>query len=296
MLVPVLALVAAALLGVSAVLMHRGALLAPPCRRGPALLRLLVAQPVWLGGATLMAAGLAAQAIALSLGQLTVVEPLLTTSLLFGLPLSAATLHVRFGPRELLASVAVVGGIALFLLVGTPYGGGTSAPLHDWAVAGGVVAVVALAAVVVGHRYGAVGRAAGLATAGGSLTGLVDALMRSVGASATSERFGLLLTWEPYALVAVGVVSLVLLQHAFREGHLQESLPASVSSEPVVGSLLGIVVLHEHLDVSAVGAVLLLAATALMVFGIATLGSSPLVAGDDEREHAVQRVRERIGA
>lgn len=291
MLVPVLALLAAALLGVAAVLMHRGALLAPPCAGGLPLVRALMRRRVWLFGAALMLAGLGLQAAALTLGQLTVVEPLLTTSLLFGLPLSARTMHLRFRTRELLSAVCVVAGIALFLAIGTPHGGRTTAPGGTWAVAAGLVGLLAIAAVGFGVRFGAVGRATGLATAGGVLTGLVDALMRSVGATATRSHFQVLLSWMPYALVAVGLLSLVLLQHAYREGHLRESLPAAASSEPVVGSLLGILVLGEHLDVSAVGIVGLVFAAGLMVGGIVELGRSPLVAGDDVgRDEAMERM------
>lgn len=277
MLVPLLALLAAALLGGSAVLTHRGAAFAPPSRHGLALLRVLARQRIWVVGAVLGVLGVGAQATALATGPLTLVEPLLTTSLLFGLPVSALTLGGRFGVREWGGTLAVVVGIAVFLDVGTPHGGRAYTTVPRWAVAGVVVWLAAVTMVGLGHRYRVLGRAAGLAAAGGMLSGLVDALMRTVGATAGHTGLGVLETWPPYVLVLTGVVALSLQQHAFREGHLAESLPAAASAEPLVGSLLGIAVLGERVHLTPLGGVLLALAGALVLGGIIVLGRSPLV-------------------
>ncbi|HVB27319.1 MAG TPA: DMT family transporter [Mycobacteriales bacterium] len=274
-----LALSSAAASGVAAVMMHRAALFAPASPPGLAFVARLVRSRLWVAGIALLTVGIGLQSAALASGRLVVVEPLLTTSLLFGLPLSAAWLHQRMSRRDWAAAVAVVVGIALFLRVGAPSGGRSTASIGSWLLAGGAVALVALTAIKVGWSQGPVGRATALALAGGTTTGLVDGLIKTTLATAGHEHFGVLATWQPYSLVALGVTALMLHQHAYREGHLSESMPAGASSEPVVGSIIGLAVLHERLAVDGTHALVLALAVLLIIGGVVELARSPLVAG-----------------
>ena len=85
-----LALVAAALFAVAAAAQQRAAAQVPDERaRGLGLIRVLVRRPLWWVGTGGDLAGYAAQAAALGLGSLVLVQPLLVTTLLFALPLAA---------------------------------------------------------------------------------------------------------------------------------------------------------------------------------------------------------------
>ena len=85
-----LAVLAAALFAVAAAVQQRSAAAVADDRgRGPKLVLTLVRQPLWWVGTLADVGGYAAQAAALGLGSLLLVQPLLVTSLLFALPLGA---------------------------------------------------------------------------------------------------------------------------------------------------------------------------------------------------------------
>src|SRR5262245_22161994 len=101
MLVIALALVAAACFGSAAVLEQRVAARAPVDRAlRLGLIGYLVRRPLWLTGVVAEFTGDGVQAVALGLGSLAVVQPLLVTSLLFALPLGARLNRERLGRRE----------------------------------------------------------------------------------------------------------------------------------------------------------------------------------------------------
>src|SRR5690348_7183809 len=99
MVVVLLAVLAAALSAVSAAGEHRTASRlrrGRPRRQGPLVVRAagfagaLVASPLWLASWGLDVLAFFCQATALHLGQLSVVQPLMVTTLMFTLPLAAA--------------------------------------------------------------------------------------------------------------------------------------------------------------------------------------------------------------
>jgi len=80
------------------------------------LFRRLVSRPRWLLGTALGLTGWLVQAFALTRAPLTLVQPLVGTSLVFLLAIAARRLHERVGRRELAAVVAVVVGVPLLAL------------------------------------------------------------------------------------------------------------------------------------------------------------------------------------
>src|SRR5262249_58151463 len=88
-----------------------------------ALVRRRPRRPVWLAGLAAVIVGWGGQAAALGLGRLVVIEPVLATSLLFALALAARRDRRRLSRAEWAATLAVVAGLAVFLVVGQPTGG-----------------------------------------------------------------------------------------------------------------------------------------------------------------------------
>ena len=126
---PVWALIAAVLYGTGAALQQRQAATAPLQAAGRfRLLLLLVRRPWWLLGIGVELGGFAAHAVALRTGPLTIVQMLVASSLLF----SVAT--VRLWPGRGLswtawaAVLAVIAGIASFVVLAPPAGGDLSVP------------------------------------------------------------------------------------------------------------------------------------------------------------------------
>jgi uncharacterized membrane protein len=107
---------------------------------------------VWLAGFALMIVSFVLQAIALHLGRLSQVQPVLTLELLFLVMVLALWFRFNIGLREYLGSLAAAGGLAGFLLFANPQGGNTVPPGWEWGVAGGACAGAVAIAVFLALR------------------------------------------------------------------------------------------------------------------------------------------------
>ena len=116
-----LAVAAAFLFALGTVLQQRGAVAEPSGASARGAARLLVRlsrRPIWIGGILTDGLGFGFQAVALGIGKLVAVQPILATSLIFSLPLGARLTDQRVSRRDLLGAVAVTAGLAVFLVVG----------------------------------------------------------------------------------------------------------------------------------------------------------------------------------
>ena len=119
-----LALVAALLFAFGTVLQQKEAqeVSDSDARKAGFLLR-LARRPVWLAGMAADGVGYGAQAAALGIGRIVVVQPLLATTVVFALPLGARILGQPIRRRDVLAALAVTAGLGVFLVVADPQGG-----------------------------------------------------------------------------------------------------------------------------------------------------------------------------
>src|ERR1700683_141609 len=136
----VLALAAAFCFALSAVLEQREAEQMPDDQAlRPGLVTQLARRPWWLAGFGIDVSGYACHAAALAFAALLFVQPLLATGLLFALGLRAAITGQPLRRGDLLAALALAGGLALFLLGVSPHGGNVTAPVSSWLVAGPII-------------------------------------------------------------------------------------------------------------------------------------------------------------
>ena len=96
----------------------------------PRILVELAHHRLWVGGIVVMFVGNGLQAAALGVGSLAVVEPVLTTSLLFALPLSAAWRRERLRRTEWAGAIMVSAGLGVVLGVGSPTAGRSDMPAY----------------------------------------------------------------------------------------------------------------------------------------------------------------------
>ncbi|MGE2725238.1 DMT family transporter [Mycolicibacterium pulveris] len=238
------------------------------------LLRLLRDRRWWLGS-LVAAAGFGLQAAALGLGSVLLVQALLVTSLLFALPMSARLAHRRVTRREWTWAVLLAVSVAVIITVGNPTVGQARGSAEVWTVVLAVL-VPALALCVAGARilHGPVS-AVLLALASGALWGLFAVLTKGVVAqldfSSWAGVSALLRSPELYALVAVAIGGTVWQQASFRAGALTASLPTMTVAEPVVASVLSVVVLGESLRPDDAGWVALVVAVVVMVVATGAL-------------------------
>lgn len=287
-----LALGAGLTYSVAAVLQQKVAAQQPPeLSLSPRLIFELGKRPLWLLGIAFDISAYLLEAAALGFGSVVIVGPLLVSGLLFAIPLATFGTGQRVTRREMVPAVMVTLGLALFVGVGEPTGGGSEASGVAWAVAGAAIAILSGTALYLGHRPGtAPNRRAlmyGLAT--GTLYGLTAVLTK-----ATVDLFGdgalsVLGHWQPYVLVIVSIVGLVLNQSAFQAGHVAASLPVIAVTNPVLSATLGVLLFGETLGAqSPLEWVVTAGAIATMVLGTIGLASSPLVAHGVEHVPALE--------
>jgi len=108
------ALLAAVLLGVGFVLQQYTAEQEPECRfLSPRILTDLLRKPRWVGGVVCMIAGMLLAAWAIGHLELTLVEPLLSTNLLFALVLAVPMSKQAFRLPEIVGALILCTGVAL---------------------------------------------------------------------------------------------------------------------------------------------------------------------------------------
>ncbi|MFF1904018.1 DMT family transporter [Kitasatospora sp. NPDC058218] len=281
MVVFLLALSAACCLGLGFVLQQHAAQRAPRADllRWRLLLDLL-RMPEWLLGTGFMVGGLILSALALNQGEVSLVEPLLATNLLFAMALSRVLTRQSLG-RSGWAGVLLLGlGVTAFIVAGRPTGGGAPAgELRHWLVVGTVVGLTLLL-VSMARRLPLFEEATLLALAAGLLYGLQDALTRT-----TTQRLdhdgldAVLRSWQPYAVVAAGVVGLLLVQSAFEAAPLRMSLPALTAAQPITGIVCAVGFLGDRLRVTPGALAWEAAGLVAVVVGVVVIGRHPAMPG-----------------
>lgn len=241
------ALVAALCFGASAALMHYEAY-ATPCRvdDGWALLRHLVGQRLWLLGMFASLVGLVMHAVALALGSLSVVQPLVVTGLVFSFIFRSALDRQQPTRGTLAGAAATTLGL---VLTAAQTGTAPSSTAVDGAAAvlllclGGVAVTASLALA----RTGPAARSAVLLGAGaGVVFGLIAGMLKVTTSIAAAGLPALLGSWQLYVLAALGACGLVLNQRAYRAFALTHSLPALNAVNPLVALVFGYLVLGER--------------------------------------------------
>ncbi|MBV9097328.1 MAG: DMT family transporter, partial [Frankiaceae bacterium] len=246
----------------------------------PRLLVELAKHKIWVGGIAAMIVGDLLQAAALGKGSLAVVEPVLTTSLLFALPISAAWRRERLRPVEWAGAVMVSAGLGLLLGVGSPTTGASDMPMFQWILVTLAAWGFSLALVSAGLRLPSPShRAALIGAAAGVLFGLQDALTRYCLHWIDKDFMHLVVSWQPYVLIVTALYGLTLTQSAYEAGSLSAALPPMAVGEPVIGILIGMVALDETFATSLTALPWEAFGAVVMVVGAWLLARSPLVCG-----------------
>ena len=269
-----LAVLAAVFLAIGIVVRQR-ATVDVPAEHGisPVMFRTLIRSRLWWAGTGAAIAGFGFQALALAEGSLLLVQPILTSALLFALPLSARLAHRKVTRGEWAWAMLLTVALAVFVVLAKARPGDYTASLSTSAVVAVVCTVAVAACVIVATRTVGWRRAVLLAVAVGVLFGVVAVLTKLVMHLLTHQGVVAVLTTPVlYLLVLLGVLGMLVQQSAFHAGSLQTSVPTMLVLEPVVAVLLGAVVLGEHLDVGRWDAVALAVSTLAMAAGTIALG------------------------
>jgi drug/metabolite transporter (DMT)-like permease len=201
----------------------------------------------WLAAVATNTAGYGLQAAALAVGSVVVVQPILVTSLLFALPLSAALTREPLSTLAKGSAVMLSASLAAFVVLSHPAAGLDFATADSWLVVALVGVPGVIACLVLANRRTGTARACLLAVAVGVLGGVLAVLTKAVVIAAGHGLVALLTAGETYGLIVIGLGGFYLQQLAFQAGALRASLPVMIVLEPVTAAVLGLLLLREGL-------------------------------------------------
>ena len=272
----VVMLVSAAMYALCYVLQHKGAQHSlgdqGTGKKGPLE---LVKNPVWVIGVALFVVSFLLHLVALSLGSVSVVQPLIVTELIFIPPFAAIISKAKIHAKDWLAIVAVAAALAIFLIVCQPSKGDLEPSGLAW-----IITIVVFYAACFGlmgiGRTQSDNRRAMLFGIG---TGLINSLMALVAHAAFEgitfgEMFTSPLVWAT-ALIALSCVWLTAV--TFKAGPITASSPAMIAVNPIVSAVAAMVLFGEALNTSAFSIATLIVCVVVIAWGVKALEGSEAV-------------------
>jgi drug/metabolite transporter (DMT)-like permease len=260
------------------------------------LLTHAVRRGVWLLGFALMVVSFLLQAVALHLGRLSEVQPVLTSELVFLVIVLAIWFGLRTGRREWLGALAAAGGLAGFLFFAHPEEGNLSPPTWEWLIAVGACSGFIVVTVLLALRGPRWWRAAMFGTAGAISFALTAAFTKVVSGVAASDWPSLYRHWQTYGLIVFGVLGVFLAQNAFHAGPIVASQSSLVLADPLASILIGVGLFGDNLRTSGAWGPLEALSLLIMFAGAFSLAHSPLISGmkgGDEQLHEMLAQRSR---
>jgi drug/metabolite transporter (DMT)-like permease len=268
----VFALAAAFSNAVNLLTQHSASAGAPEREKGWRLVVYLFRQPLWLLGWIAAVGGFAFQAVALHFGQLSVVQPILVTELVFVLVLRRVWIRQDVARAAWTAVLVVCGALAVFLAVAEPTGGHPTPETAEWLSAllafGGAIALLA----VLGRRGSPTRRAALFAVAAALAWALMATFLKTATETLTTSGIaGMLTRWPVYALAAAAVAGTLLEQAALHVGPLSVSQPLLVIINPLAAIILSTWLFDERFTDSPAKISLAVVAMAVLAAGVIAL-------------------------
>ena len=263
-----LALAAAWLFAVTTNL-HRGAAAAVPMSHGGPvrLLLRLLRTPRWLLGSGTALVALGLHTVALRFGTVIVVQAVLSTGLVLALALEALRERRRPAVKEVSAWVLVVAGVVTLLGLAHPHGGrviGTTALTLTLLLA----VLVASVGLLVGRtRLPPPAIAVVMGGAAGALFAL-DAVFLKALAVSVGHPLSLRSLLDLVGFLLASILGNLVVQRAYQQAPLRHVLPAVTAADPLAASVVGVMVLHEHLSPGMLPWAGLVGGLAAMVVGI----------------------------
>jgi uncharacterized membrane protein len=248
------------------------------------LLKHALRRGVWLLGFALMIVSFLLQAIALHVGRLSEVQPILTTELVFLAAILAIWFRFPIGRREWIGAIAVAAGLSGFLYFAAPEYGMTPPPGWRWAVAGGVCVGIIVLAVFLAMRGPRWWRAAMFGTAASVSFAFTAACTKVVSGFAAADWAQLYKHWQVYALAVFGATAVFLTQNAIHAGPLVASQSSLVLIDPLASICIGIGLFGDDLHTSGASGPLEALSLLVAFGGTVWLARSPLIAAMNEGE------------
>ncbi|HEX3335027.1 MAG TPA: DMT family transporter [Jatrophihabitans sp.] len=262
------------------VMQRKASLEEPPDRPfGVSFLLDVIRRPVWIIGFSGLVGSFILQAIALGLGELSAVEPIITLEVPLTVLVASRVFGGRVGRAEWTSILVMTTGMIALIAALDPQPGDETHVNHvTYVLAGGGTAATIVALVLASRRGRLFWRTAFLGAAAGTCFGLTATLVKET-VTQLSEHgvLGVVTTWQTYVAVGFGVLGVVIMQWALHTGPLLAAQPGFTLLDPLVSILWGVLVYNE---LTRTGSWLVLATLGGVGIGagVAMLARSPLLA------------------
>lgn len=268
-----------------------------PVSRGPSLglVRHMLRRRVWLLGFVIMAVAYGAQSVALHLGSLNEVQPLMVSELVMLVFLLWLWYATTLRMRDVMAAVATTVGLGTFLAIAAPSSGSMVPGGTRWLTVGSVVVAAVAIFVALGARGPSWWRAMSLGAAASTGFALLAAITKSTTNLVVAGWGSLFGSWQLYALCVIGLGSFLIMQSAFHVGPFAASQSTLILLNPLVSLAIGYLLFGETVRSSPLAVTFEVLALALMMVGVLGLSASSLIAGvhDDSPDAHLLRGRGR---
>jgi drug/metabolite transporter (DMT)-like permease len=203
---------------------------------------------VWLAGFAFMIAAFLFQALALHFGDLSEVQPIMVTELLFLVFILSTWFGYRIGSREWLGVGLASAGLAGFLAFSSPTGGNGVPKTLGWVIVGGSCTAGMALCVMLALRGPRWWRAAMFGAASAIGYAFTASLTKVVSHFVATDWASIFSHWQTYALAVFGALSVFLTQNAFHAGPIGASQAALVLVDPLVSIAIGITLFGDNLQ------------------------------------------------
>jgi drug/metabolite transporter (DMT)-like permease len=286
----VLALFAAAANAVATILQRLGVEEANANRTSGSLMGSVLHRPIWFLGLALTTASFLLQAIALSLGNLSTVQPVMVAELVFLVIILGVRMNVHLTWREWFGASGTAAGLGAFLAVSTSSGGNERPSRTDWLLlliaSAGAVALASGAA----RRGPRAWRAACYGFAAAVCFALTAAFLKT-----TADQWSTSSGWvfshpEAYGVAIAGAAGLIISQHALAAGPVAASQSALLIVNPLSSIIMGIWLFGDRLHHGGLRTVFEAISLGVMFLALFILANSPLVSGSPRSEQLIHPV------
>ena len=219
----------------------------PQREKGWRFVGYLVTSPLWWFGWIALVGAFVFQAAALHVGQMSVVQPLLVTELVFALVLRRLWVHQSIRLVTWWAAVLTCVALTLFLVAAEPTGGTAVPDSRQWVAATATIVGLAVVLALLGSAGSPVRRAGFMGAASATLWAIVATFMKAT--TDTLSQFGLagmFTHWPVYALAVTGAAAEVLNQVTLHIGPLSASQPFLVVVDPFLSIVLSVWIFGEY--------------------------------------------------
>lgn len=273
----ILVLISAAIEALSNVLQHKATNSVTNASNETTAVLQTLKKPLFILGFVLMVVGYAFHVVSLGFGELSIIQVIFVSQLVFILPFARLISKTEITAKDWLGALIVTAGIALFVTFAKPTEGTKTAPGGKWIIAILGVAIVIAILVLVAYRFVGGPRALLLGASGGVINGLVAPLTKETIGVIDQGMGALFGGWQLWVTLIAAILGVLFPLLAFRAGPITASFPAVMSLNPIVATFLGVYLFGETLQVGVVPVIMMIISAILIFVGIIWLSRSKAI-------------------